>query len=178
MTKDDFAHTLFLIKNLNLNNLKIIEENAQVYHSELAELYSANKNLDGESVLKTIEECNYLLQNSIKASKLVLHLNQIDINSQNEILALLQDKSLNFYLNKNFLTSYYEAFKTLRNKYTECKNELKTQEWLCTRTIDDKRDFYFKIADQSTWSWNRPASYIQSDKLLTNRIIKVSNKLF
>ncbi len=35
--KEDFTHTLYLIKNLNFKNTKIIDENAYIYHFELAE---------------------------------------------------------------------------------------------------------------------------------------------
>jgi hypothetical protein len=102
-------------------------------------------------------------------------LNQINVNNnQNELLELLQSESFNFYLNKNFLSSYYEKFKKLRNEYSECSTEITQHEWLCTRTINDKYNFYFNLNDQKSFTWTKPESYKSSTKLLTYKIISVS----
>ena len=131
--------------------------------------------MDCETVRKVVEESNNLLKNSIILAKVVTYLNQVDVNNQDEITDLLLNDSLKLNLNKNYLNSYQETFKQLRNTYTECNNEIKTHEWLCTETTNSNYNFYFNVNDQKTFSWIEPDSYVESKKLITYKTVAVSS---
>ena len=115
--------------------------------------------------------------NSINIARVVAFLNRINVDeSQNEIISLLSNESLNLDLKKTYLNSYYEEFKSLRNTYNECENEIQTHEWICTETTNDKYDLYFNLNDKR-YSWIEPDDFISSNKIITYKIICVSFRL-
>ena len=115
--------------------------------------------------------------NSINIARVVAFLNRINVDeSQNEIISLLSNESLNLDLKKTYLNSYYEEFKSLRNTYNECENEIQTHELICTETTNDKYDLYFNLNDKR-YSWIEPDDFISSNKIITYKIICVSFRL-
>jgi hypothetical protein len=75
------------------------------------------------------------------------------------------------------MPEYHAAFKSLRNEYDRCSDEIINLEWFANKTIDDKYDFYFNLKDFNQYSWLEPDDYHESDDLITRTVLKVTNHL-
>lgn len=175
LSKDNVAHTLYLLKNSMPKDgkLVLIDQNAFMYHNELRKMKNMahSKVLTIDDIRKGVKSSNIILENALNMTKTMILVNQISDTKRIEILNLIRDRSIGLKLNNDDECQelYYQTFKDLKRI---CKgHSIANHEWIWNKTAEDN-DFYLNLKNANVYSWTLPNNYVESSTLITRTILK------